>query len=260
MERNGIKAETWLVANHPSIREWVARTKGIFSRDYSEDFRSCNPEKSTVELSRDGLFEILPNGLFFTGEELRGIDEKDFGWTDRVLWGRVKRIKITLLPFDSSYFNHSLALECKLNETLAGKNKLVLKSFFGDDFSNESNPYIRKMAPMIAQAARIRGDYRFLCKAISYVLGYKTNYKLTQNRLRFIVNRPGLNRPAFLNYLTELEPFFSFVEEWFVPFELRCDFKVRDYERDDHLEGSNKLLLDYNATLGNKPCKQQTEL
>lgn len=256
MESNGIKAETWLSVTHPSQKEWVARTKGIFSRDYAEDFRSCNPEESSVELSRDGLYEILPNGLFFSGEELRGIDDKDFGWTDNVLRSRVDRIKTALLPFDSWYFNHSLALEFTLNETLAEKNDLLLQTLTGKVFSEEHNPYIRQMALMLPHVAHLRGDYRFLCKYISLVLGYKTDYKLTDNRVRFVVNRPDMDRKTFLSYLDELEPFFSFVEEWFVPFELQCDFKVRDYERDDHIEGPNRLLLDYNATLGNKPHKQ----
>lgn len=256
MERNGIKAETWLAATHPSQREWVARTKGIFSRDYAEDLRSCDPEQSSVELSRDGLYEILPNGLFFKGTELQGVDPSDFAWTERVLKQRYERIKTALLPFDSSYFNHSLALEHQLNDTLAEKNDLLLQTLTGKDFSEEHNPYIRPMALMLLQAARIRGDYRFLSKYITLILGYKTDYKLTENRVRFIVNRPDLDRKAFLNYLDELEPFFRFVEEWFVPFELQCDFKVRDYERDDRIEGPNRLLLDYNATLGNKPRKQ----
>lgn len=256
MERNGIKAETWLSVTHSSQKEWVVRTKGIFSRDYAEDLRSCSPEEASVELSRDGLYEILPNRLFFTGEELLGVEAKDFEWTDNVLRNRVERIKTALLPFDSSYFNHSLALEHKLNRTLAGKNELLLQTFTGEDFSEEHNPYIRQMAIMLPQAAHLRGDYRFLCKYITLILGYKTDYKLTENRVRFIVNRSNLDRKAFLSYLDEMESFFHFVEEWFVPFELQCDFKVRDFERDDRMEGPNKLLLDYNATLGNKPRKQ----
>lgn len=260
MDTKEIKAETWLAATQPSRKEWIAHTKGIFSRDYAEDIRSCNPEDARLELSRDGLYEILPNGLFFKGTELQGIDPSDFEWTEKVLKQRLERIKTVLLPFDSSYFNHSLALEHELNDTLAEKSQLVLQPFFGNDFSDERNPYIRMMAPLIPQVAHIRGNYRFLCKAITNILGYKITFKLTHNRLRFIVNRPGLDRHDLLSYLDELEPFFRFVEEWFVPFELECDFKVRDYERDDRIEGPNKLLLDYNATLGNKPRKQQTEL
>ena len=256
MERNGIKAETWLSVTHPSQRDWVARTKGIFSRDYAEDLRSFDSEEASVELSRDGMYETLPNGLFFKGTELQGIDPSDFVWTEKVLQQRRERIKTALLPFDSSYFNHSLALEHTLNETLAEKNKLLLKTLTGKDYSDEHNPYIRLMAPLLAQAAHIRGSYRFLCKYITLILGYRTDYKLAENRVRFIVNRRDMDRKTFLNYLNELEPFFRFVEEWFVPFELQCDFKVRDYERDDRMEGPNKLLLDYNATLGNKPRKQ----
>ena len=74
-----------------------------------------------------------------------------------------------------------------------------------------------------------------------------------------MVHRPGLDRNAFLSYHDELEPFFRWVEEWFVPFELRCEFKIRDYSRDDRFAGDNKLLLDYNATLGNQPNNAVTE-
>jgi len=255
MGNDGIKAETWLTVHYPFQKEWIVRQKGIFSRNYAEDLRSCHPDEPSVELSRDGMYEILPNALFFTGRELLGKDDSDFGWTERILKQRLDRIKTVMLPFDSSFFNHSLELEKTVNETLTDKTSIVLETFFGYDISKDSNPYIRKMAPLVAQAARLRGDYGTLCKAISCILGYKTNYKRLRNRVRFIVNRPDLERTAFLDYLQELEPFFRFVEEWFVPFELQCEFKVRDYQRDDRFEGSNKLLLDYNATLGNKPHK-----
>ena len=259
MERNGIKAETWIAAHHPSREEWIARQKGIFSRNYSEDLRSCNPDTANVELSRDGLYEILPNKLFFKGTELQGINQVDFEWTDRVLKQRVERIKTVFLPFDSSYFNHSLALEKKVNESLAEKTSLLLKTFVGEDFTSDRNPYIRLMAPMLLQAASLRGRYAVLSRIITCVLGYKTHYLKKGERIRFVVNRPNLDRNAFLNYLNELEPFFQWVEEWFIPLELRCEFKVRDYERDDRFAGPNKLLLDYNATLGNQLHKAVTE-
>ena len=255
MDSKGIKAETWIAVHYPSQKEWIVRHDGIFSRNYSGDLRLCKPEETTLELSRNGLYEILPNGLFFTGRELQGKDEEDIKWTERVLKQRRERIKTVLLPFDSSYFNHSLALENTLNETLAKGNGIVLKEFFGDDFVDERNPYIRKMVPMVAQAAKIRGDYHFLCKAFSLILGFKTEVRLIHDRVRFIINRPGLDKEAFLKYLDELKTFFQFVEEWFVPFEMQCEFKVRDYSRDDRFEGANKLMLDYNATLGNKPYK-----
>lgn len=260
MERNGIKAETWVTAHYPFQKEWIVRDRGIFSRNYAEDLRTCNPEEPSVELSRDGLYEILPNALFFRGNELKGIDKSDFGWVDKVLKQRLERIKTVLLPFDSSFFNHSLALEQEVNATLAAKTDLLLRTFVGNDFHNESNPYIRKMAPLLLQTARLRGDYPLLSRILTCVLEYPTQCIRKGDRIRFVIHRPDLERPAFLRFLDELEPFFRWVEEWFVPFELRCEFKVRDYSRDDRFEGTNKLLLDYNATLGNQPHKAQTEL
>ena len=160
MERNGIKAETWVAAHHPHQKEWIARQKGIFSRNYADDLRSCDPQASSVELSRDGLYEVLPDALFFKGNELQGINQTDFEWVDRVLQQRRDRIKTVLLPFDSSYFNHSLALEREVNGTIAKKTELLLQTFVGDGFADESNPYIRKMAPMLLQAARLRETTR----------------------------------------------------------------------------------------------------
>lgn len=259
MERNGIKAETWIAAHHPSQREWIAHHKGIFTRNYADDLRSCDPETTNVELSRDGLYEILPQKLFFRGNELQGSDKSDFEWTEKVLRQRLERIKTVLLPFDTSYFNLSLALEQEVNESLAEKTSLLLRSFVGKDYASDRNPYIRKMAPMMLQAARLRGKYPVLCRIITCVLGYPTHYLKKGDRIRFVVNRPDLDQNAFLNYLDELKPFFHWVEEWFIPFEFQCEFKVRDYGRDDRFVGPNKLLLDYNATLGNQPHKATTE-
>lgn len=256
MEHKELKAETWLAAHYPSQKEWLVHHKGIFSRNYADDLRECHPEQATLELSRDGLYEILPNGLFFTGRELTNKDQEDFRWGEHVLKQRLERIKTVFQPFDSSFFNHSLALENQLNATLAEKKEVLLNDFLDVDLSKERNPYIKKMASIVAQAARIRGDYRFLCKILNCILGYKTTYKLLKGRVRFTIHRPNLDHDAFLRYLDELQPFFQWLEEWFVPFELRCEFNVRDFTRDDHFEGPNKLMLDYNATLGNKP--QQT--
>lgn len=260
MDNSMIKAETWVAVNHPSVEEWLAWYKGIFSRNYSGDLRSCDLEKNTVELSRDGLYEVLPQTMFFTGNELLGKDDNDFKWTEHVLKQRLERIKNVMLPIDSLYFNQSLALENTVNSNLDNRTDILLKTLTGNDFSQENNPYIKKMAPVILQAAKVRGDYRFLCRMMTCILGYKTDYKLKTNRVRFIVNRPNLSQTDLYSFIEELKPFFSFIEEWFVPFELQCEFKVRDYDRDDHMEGPNKLMLDYNATLGNKPRKQQTEL
>lgn len=259
MEPHDIKAETWVAAHYPSQREWIAHHKGIFTRNYADDMRSCDPQTTVVELSRDGLYEILPNKLFFNGTELQGINQSDFEWTHRVLKQRVERIKTVFLPFDTSFFNHSLALEQELNAYLADKINVLLKAFIGEDYSNDRNGYIRRMAPMVLQAAHLRGKYAVLCKIITCVLGSSTHYIKKGNRIRFVVNRPNLERKAFLNYLEELKPFFQWVEEWFIPFDFQCEFKVRDYGRDDRFTGPNKLLLDYNATLGNQPHKASTK-
>lgn len=255
MERNDIKAETWITVHYPSQKEWIVKHKGIFSRNYSSDLRECNPEELTLELSRDGLYEILPNGMFSTGRELLNLDKEDHKWTDKVLQQRVERIKTAFMPFDSTYFNLSLALESQLNHTLVEKNEVILKDFLGVTIENDQNPYIRLMAPMVSHAAQIRGDYRFLCKLISIVVGFNTTFKRLHNRVRFTVHRPNLHHDSFLKFQKTLEPFFRFVEEWFVPFELQCEFKIRDYTRDNHFEGPNKLMLDYNATLGKTTSK-----
>ena len=249
MESKNLKAETWLSVHYPSRKEWIARYKGIFSRNYSRDMRLCQPDENNVELSRDGLYEILPSALFFTGQELEAKKDDDFKWIDKVLRQRLDRIKTVFLPFDSVYFNHSLDLEKTINDTLYDKTRMLLRDIVGTDFSDNACPYVRAMAPFVLQAAKLRGDYRSLCGLMTCILGYKTEYQMKKNRVRFIVNRLDLDKTGFLAYFDELKPFFAFVEEWFVPFELRCEYKVRDYERGSCFSGSNKLLLDYNANM-----------
>lgn len=249
MEGKNFKAETWISVHYPFRKEWIVRQKGIFSRNYSGDIRSCSPDEAHVELSRDGLYEILPNALFFTGRELIGKDDTDFKWTEKILKQRFDRIKTVMLPFDSSYFNHTLALENTVNANIGDKTKTLLQTIVGNDFSNESDPYIKQMSPYTLQAATLRGDYRTLCRLMTLILGYKTDYRLKKGRVTFIVNRPDLSHEGFMAYYDELKPFFSFVEEWFIPFEMNFEYKIRDYKRSCRFAGPNKLLLDYNSTL-----------
>ncbi len=244
-----IKAETWLSVHFPSRKEWIARKKSIFSRNYSGDLRSCQPEYGLVELSRDGLYDIFPNFLFYTGSELEKKNLVDFKWIEKVLKQRRERIRTVFQPFDSSFFNHSLAIEKEVNSTVDDKVGILVAALTGKDFSKEPNKYIRGMAPFVLQAAKLRGDYNTLCGIITCLLNHNTTYRLKNKKVRFVVNNPDLSHDEFVSYMEELKPFFKFVEEWFVPFELNCECKVRDYGRKCRFKGNNKLMLDYNATL-----------
>ena len=64
-EKQELKAEVLLSTYYPDVKEWDAQYGSFFSRNYSGDLRECHPDMRTIELSRNGIYDLLPEKLFF---------------------------------------------------------------------------------------------------------------------------------------------------------------------------------------------------
>ena len=58
-------AELLLSVYFPNVKSWNASYGSFFSRNYSGDLRSVHADTNTVTLSRNGLYDILPEKMFF---------------------------------------------------------------------------------------------------------------------------------------------------------------------------------------------------
>ena len=65
-------AEQLLAVYYPDIKEWTANYGSFFSRNYGGDLKECDPNMKKVSLSRNGLYDILPEKMFFENIERDG--------------------------------------------------------------------------------------------------------------------------------------------------------------------------------------------
>lgn len=243
-------AELQLATFFPEISEWNAVLESYFSRNYSFDLRDCLPNQQKVMLSRNGIYDVLPEKLFFGENILRFKDKSELSELVTKMHDEKEKIRDYLLPFDSTLFSYSFRLQKNVTQVVTNKHKLLLKHFFDYDIDAETNPYIRLLAPLLLQAKDLRGDFERLTHILTAIIDCKVEYNIEHNEtVRFTIHKLKLNSAEYKEFNEVLKPFFAFFELWFLPMELNCIFKVKDYQQPFVLSDSKPLVLDYNTKL-----------
>ena len=65
----------------------------------------------------------------------------------------------------------------------------------------------------------------------------------------FVVHKWDLNSKEYYAFVKDLKPLFDFVAYWFVPMEMDCTYKVKDYRQSFILSSERPLVLDYNTQI-----------
>lgn len=249
-EHQELKAELLLSTFYPEVKEWDARYGSFFSRNYSGDMRSCDANTATVSLSRNGLYDLIPEKLFFDEMELRFLESRDLAFKLSEVYEEEKNIKAYFEPFDSFFFNQSLRLTQIVTRILDNKEKLMLKTLFDYDIDAEENPYIRMLAPLLIHVTDIRSDLNLITKILSEILSCKVDCRiLSPDSVLFIVNKLNLDSKAYAAFMKDLKSLFAFVQYWLMPMETECDYRVKDFEQRFILSNEKALILDYNTQI-----------
>lgn len=247
-EYQELSAEMLLSVFFPDIKEWTVNYGSFFSRNYSADLKSCDPNLKTITLSRNGLYDILPEKMFFDQEELRDRESRAFAQRVNEIYEEERSIQKYFLPFDSFYFNRSLNIHRNVQRIMNDKDALLLKMLYDYDIQEETNPYVKTMAPLLLHVAQLRGDLQRLAQLLSVTIGCLVKQNMiAENVVQFTVHKQGLDKKGYLAFNDILKPLFSFVGEWFVPMQFDCVFKVKDYQRRFVLSDEAPLVLDYNT-------------
>ena len=247
---DGIKAETLI--SLMEVKENVdVHMCGIFSRNYSADLISFSNEgeQLAVELSRDGIFHLLPEGLFFKENTIKNISKVDFK-TDYIQFVKEKeQIKLFFKPFDTVGFNLSLELENILNDITEKGNEIFIHEFLDDMEMDLSNVYISRIKHIVPFIGHLRGNLKLLTELLKNILSVRKIelIKIKPFHMRFIIHREGLSKEEYYMMDDNVESFFVFFRQWFLPIEATFDFKIKDYEQPFILGAP--LLLDYNTNL-----------
>ena len=263
-----IKAEAYLTSLMESIAGIRLDFQGVFSRNYNEDIITIDQEKVfdrqqlNIKLSRDSLFHILPEGLFFRENELRKAakekNENKFKALEEKIIREKRKILSFFYPFDKTYFNLRFNLERKLNEVSGNYSPLLMAKLFDIyGLDEETNPLIRRIIPLLPLASEIRSNKTIWINILqSQFFPAKVDVKITEK-----VNSAGIKRPTvkttihieklsneeFLSLKKDIDPFAHFFYEWFIPADMDFSCKVKDM-RERFVLGK-ALTLDYNTQL-----------
>ena len=123
-----LRAETVLNALSIAVSTINVHTKGTFFSNYCEDLlnvKEPNMAGRSVVLSRDGLFHLLPEALFFHEDSLRNSKKKkNPQLPDK------EHIFDFFVPFDTELFNVSLELENRIQFLENGTVCILLKELY----------------------------------------------------------------------------------------------------------------------------------
>jgi len=262
-----IKAESFLTTLMESVSEANLEFNGVFSRNYVNDIISMEYEKVfdkmqlNIRLSRDSLFHILPEGLFFRENELRKVaqeknEEKFKALEQKIIWEKQKLLSF-FYPFDKTYFSLKFEMERKLNELAANRTSLLMDKLFAVFQIDEKNDLIRKLIPLLPLASEIRSNkviWKGILKNIFYPakIGIRISEKLNNDGIKrrivkTTIHIEKLSNEEFMRLKKEVDIFARFFYEWFLPVDMGYEFKVKDVRQPFVLGES--LTLDYNTQM-----------
>ena len=255
---NQVRAEVLLNYLYPEMEgEWIAQYKGTFFRNYNEDILSLYEDENKVVLARDGFLRLLPEGLLTSENDLKG---EDVAQKFKELEWRRELLNEAFSPFDTYIFRKKLTIERHISELLDQKLDYLLKEYFNFDLAAETSKLVKEAAVLLPFVSRWRGDFNFVANLLGALMECEVEVSIGRYshidtticwlpRVRYDLLIPGLTPETYRERKDELEPLVCFVKEWFIPFDVRCEVKIKEHHPiSDNL---GRVTLDYNTEAAN---------
>ena len=248
IDAQNITAET-LLTLWEDIPNLKLCCEGVFFRNFSKDVLRIDTDRdrTTISVSRNGMYHLLPQGLFFTENQLQ--EEQKRGNDFKSAYDKLKKqkqeVQSFFQPYDTELFKLTLEGERTLNKLFKTGNKILLS-----DLPNHSkNEYINKVIPLLPYTSQLRGNIRLLLDLLKVIFDVKKVEikEIKPLHAQFIIHKEGLSKDQYNAMNEDLELFFKFFSHWFLPIEKKYDFKIKDVTTPFKLGTS--LILDYNTNL-----------
>ena len=249
-----IKAEVLLNLLYPGQnQQWMVRNMGSFYRNYTHDILSLDATSKELELSRDGLLNLLPEGVYNKQDDLKGEDVRS---KFKELEQRVKLLRDAFMPIDTYWFKQSLDVERQVSELLGEKLEYVLRTYFDFDLTKEQDPLVKEAAVILPFISQKRGDFGFIRQLLQALMHCEVTmdigrYSHTDNTKRWLpmvrydLLIHGLNSVEYKRLDAALDPLRLFICEWLIPMEVECRVFIKEYGIPQQTD--TRLVLDYNT-------------
>ena len=173
-ENSNIKAEDFVISN-----------KSTFSRSYRRDIINVdsfiNKNKLTLNLSRNGLYDTLPEGLF----HIQSVNEdaKSYSAQRKTVKQEEQDARLFFAPLENEFFNQRRRIESnerKMLDDFYNLNDDFLLNFWKVDLDIPEN-YVLELIKLLPHSHKIVGDFELtrLClqKVLNEKVSFKKNYK-----------------------------------------------------------------------------------
>lgn len=256
---NNLLGEFQIVNSDVGSNAYVSRYAGRFFNGYSEDLLALDTENNSFVFSRDGLFRILPESLFFDEQYLcDSTTLEDVTQKMEETKRHRELLDAFFEPFDTILEQRMLELHTVLDDIESENVAFVLKELYDVDIRRIHNPHVRRLARLLLDGDKLKGDIKIIPFYVRSILGFKTSCRIASRvvdedasiyhtELKFIIYIEGLSADQYRKQMDDFEEFFWYLEQWFLPFDCEVDFCIKDYQQKFVL--GQQMVLDYNISL-----------
>ena len=251
-----VNAEMLLNYLYPEMEgKWKVEHQGTFYRNFNSDLVGYNEKTGELQVARDSFIKLLPPSMLFSENSLkgRGMKGKINKQTDRQ-----RLLRDMFQPFDNMSFRRRMSVEREISDLLENKLHYLLTTYFHYDLTAETNPYIKRVAPLLPFVHSIRGDYRLIRNILAAL--FRCTVKCTIGRysesdhtrawipkVTYEMLIEGLGPEEYDKMNQETETFRQFLQEWFFPFDTKCVIIIKWHHQS--WNDTDHWLLDYNTEL-----------
>jgi hypothetical protein len=175
------------------------KTLSVFKRPTSRDIESVKldikengTDQVMLELNREGLYDMLPEGIFHFKNEKNGKNDKEGILKDIERTRKEEKAARKFFgPFENEFFQLRLQLEIKKMSLLqpgsGDANRDIFESIFGTEkLLNEQQILI--LLYILPIVHKIRGDIDKIAYCLNIIIKYKVNIKLVKKHSNISFN------------------------------------------------------------------------
>jgi len=164
-----------------SSDDFMISCDSLFHREYSRDIQYTEVKEDArkrnllqIHLSRSGIYDQLPEGLFFQPQEQRaGASATDMAANHKVNKKREGEIRRFFQPFENDFFWQRLQIEREESGLLEGLQKDILNEYFAAFWNiPDSIPsrYVLQLILLLPHAYKIAGNLSLMAQSLEQLL------------------------------------------------------------------------------------------
>ena len=169
-----------------TVDDFVIANKSTFSRSYRRDIISVDnllyDNMLTLNLSRNGLYDTLPEGLFHVQSVNK--DAKSYIAQRKTVKQEEQDARLFFAPLESEFFYQRLNVECSeraLLDDFYNINDDFLLNFWKVDL-NIPERYILKLIKLLPYSHKIVGDFELTRLSLQKMLNEKVSFNKTYKK------------------------------------------------------------------------------